>query len=192
MLNANFTPFPNLVTERLILRQLEIEDADEIFALRSSDDVNRFLDRPKAITIDEAKQFIYKINNGINKNEGLYWAITLKNEHKLIGTICYWNISKENDRAEVGYELHPYYQGKGIMQEAILKIIDFGFEQMKLKTITAVPSGDNYKSRKLLEKNNFKIDPGLQAIFGHQGDLANMVVYSLTKNETILFNNPVT
>src|SRR5437868_13096004 len=121
MLNLNFTPFPNLITERLFLRQLKIEDANEIFTLRSSDEVNRFLDRPKATTIDEARQFINKINDGINKNESVYWAITFKNDSKLIGTICYWNISKENDRAEIGYELQPRYQGKGIMQEAILK-----------------------------------------------------------------------
>jgi RimJ/RimL family protein N-acetyltransferase len=182
MLNLNFTAFPKLVTERLILRQLEAEDANEIFALRSSDEVNRFLDRPKAITIEEAKQFIYKINDGINKNEWVYWAITLKNETKLIGTICYWNISKENDRAEVGYELHPRYQGKGIMQEALLKVIDFGFEQMRLKTITAVPSDDNIKSRKLLEKNNFKIDSNLRTMLSQQQNLTQMVIYSLTKS----------
>jgi ribosomal-protein-alanine N-acetyltransferase len=143
---------------------------------------NRFLDRPKAITIEEAKQFIYKINDGINKNEWVYWAITLKNETKLIGTICYWNISKENDRAEVGYELHPRYQGKGIMQEALLKVIDFGFEQMRLKTITAVPSDDNIKSRKLLEKNNFKIDSNLRTMLSQQQNLTQMVIYSLTKS----------
>jgi len=184
MLSLNFTPFPNLATERLILRQLQIEDANEIFALRSSEEVNRFLDRPKAISIDEAKQFIYKINGVIDKNESVYWAITLKNENKVIGTICYWNISKENDMAEVGYELHPSFQGKGIMQEALLKVIDFGFEQMNLKTITAVPSADNYKSRKLIEKNNFKIDTNLQKEDDNHDNLTNMVIYSLTKNET--------
>jgi ribosomal-protein-alanine N-acetyltransferase len=181
MLNLNFTPFPNLITERLVLRQLKADDANEIFALRSSDEVNRFLDRPKATTIDDAKRFIDKINDGVNKNESVYWAITLKGENKLIGTICYWNISQEYVRGELGYELHPEYQGKGIMQEAILKVIDFGFEEMKLKTITAVPSGDNSKSRKLLEKNNFKIDTCLQATFGEQEGFGNMVVYSLTK-----------
>ena len=185
MLNLNFTPFPGLLTERLVLRQLQTEDANEIFALRSNDEVNRFLDRPKATTIDEAKKFIYKINNGINKDEWVYWVIALKKEAKLVGTICYWNISKENDRAEVGYELHPHYQGKGIMQEALLKVIDFGFEQMKLKTITAVPSGNNIKSRKLLEKNNFKLDSNLQSMLSQQMNFPNMVVYSLRKNEIL-------
>jgi ribosomal-protein-alanine N-acetyltransferase len=183
MLNLNFTPFPNLVTERLNLRQLRIKDANEIFALRSSDEVNRFLDRPKATTVDEANRFIDKINDAVNKNESVYWGIALKHETRLIGTICYWNISKENDRAEIGYELHPGLQGKGIMQEAIVKVIDFGFEHMKLKIITAIPSEDNYKSRKLLEKNNFKIDTDLQAMFEQHDDLTNMVIYSLTKNQ---------
>ncbi|HEY6976084.1 MAG TPA: GNAT family N-acetyltransferase [Chitinophagaceae bacterium] len=181
MLNLNFTPFPDLITERLILRRLQTEDANEIFVLRSSDEVNRFLGRPKATTIDEARQFINKINNAINKNESVYWAITLKPGTRLIGTICCWNISKENEQAEIGYELHPEFQGKGIMQEAILKVIDFGFEQLKLKTIIAVPSCDNIRSRKLLEKINFKIDSNLQIQFSQQEHLDNMVVYSLTK-----------
>ncbi len=123
----NFTPFPNLTTERLILRQVNIQDADEIFALRSDERVNEFLDRPKAKIIDDARKFIEKINDQIAKNKVIYWAITLKNDNKVIGTICYWNISTEHSKAEIGYELHPDFQGKGIMQEAIIKVIDYGW-----------------------------------------------------------------
>src|SRR5688500_12404638 len=103
----NFIPFPNLTTERLILRQLEIQDENEVFALRSDKRVNEFLARPKPEVVEDARKFIEKINDQIAKNAGIYWAITLKNDNKLIGTICYWNIVKEHSRAEIGYELHP-------------------------------------------------------------------------------------
>ena len=125
--------------------------------------------------------FIQTINKNIQSNNSIYWAITLNGTDKLIGTICLFDFSDDNLKAEIGYELLPDFQGKGIMQEAITEVIDFGFEQMNLKTITAVPSGDNLQSRKLLEKNNFKIDPVLQATFVQHEDLANMVIYSLTK-----------
>ena len=151
----NFTPFPNLITERLILRQVKIQDENEVFALRSDKRVNQFLDRPKPQIVDDARGFIEKINDQITKNEGIYWAITLKNNSKLIGTICYWNISKEHSRAEIGYELHPDFQGKGIMQEVIIKVIDYGFETMKLKSIDADLDPNNIKSINLLQKNGF-------------------------------------
>jgi len=174
----NFTPFPVLTTERLTLRQINIEDENEIFALRSDERVNKFLDRPKANSIEDARKFIDKINNGICNNEFVMWAITLKNTNKLIGTICYWNISKEDDRAEIGYELNPGFQGKGIMQEAISKVIDFGFEIMKIETITAFPAADNNRSVQLLKKNNFKRDLKLEHDSKEQ--LNNLVIYALT------------
>jgi [ribosomal protein S5]-alanine N-acetyltransferase len=85
MLHINFTPFPNLATERLVLRKLTIKDAKEIMLLRSNEQVNKFIERTKSIDLNEAKKFIKKINNGINNNEWIYWAITLKEKNSLIG-----------------------------------------------------------------------------------------------------------
>jgi ribosomal-protein-alanine N-acetyltransferase len=184
MLEVNFTPFPNLKTERLVLRQLKSEDKNELYTLRSDKRVNEFLDRPGTNSVDDAIAFIQKINTAIANNESLYWAITLKNEKNLIGTICLWNVSKENYRAELGYELLPDFQGKGIMNEALFKVIDFGFQRLGLKMFVAYSRADNLSSRKLLEKNNFEIDNSIEAEQGE--DLENMVVYSIrTPNEIV-------
>ncbi len=169
----NFTPFPNITTERLTLRQVNIQDENEVFALRTDKRVNEFLDRPKPITVDDARKFIEKINDQITKNEVIFWAITLKNFNKLIGTICYWNISKEHSKAEIGYELHPDFQGKGIMQEAIIKVIDYGLETMKLKSIDADLDPNNFKSINLLVKNGFVCNTRSK----------NTVVYSLINHK---------
>ena len=156
MLDINFLPFPTLTTEHLILRQLEMTDDNEILALRSDERVNEFIDRPKTINIEEAREFINKINDGIAAGDWIYWAITQKIQPKLIGTICYWNIAKENFVAEIGYELHPDYQGKGIMQEAFAKVLKYGFQSMGLKMIEGYTNSANERSSKLLEKYNFK------------------------------------
>lgn len=179
MLEINFTPFPNLITERLILRQLNAEDAKEVFAIRSDDRVNKFIDRPKARSIDDALEFIHKINNGIVNNESIYWVITLKNSNKLIGTICFWNISKENYKAETGYELHPDFQGKGIMQEALSKVIEYGFHTLKLQTIEAYTHAENESSIKLLEKNNFRRVTHHEDKYQDKQEMSNEVIYSL-------------
>ncbi|HTB07239.1 MAG TPA: GNAT family N-acetyltransferase [Bacteroidia bacterium] len=148
-------PFPTLETERLVLRQLDASDENEIFRLRSDEKVNEFLDRPKANTLDDAKRFIEKIAKGINNNENLYWAITLKNEKKLIGTICLWSFSLEKNSAEIGYELLPDFQGKGFMHEAIKAVVEYGFKTMKLDAIDAFTHPRNIKSIKIAERNGF-------------------------------------
>lgn len=151
----NFTPFPIIETERLVLRQLDIKDVNDIFDLRSDEEVSKFLERRTINTIEQAEQFINKMNNGISKKEWIFWVIGLKNDSRLIGTICLWGFSEENSVAEIGYELMPNYQGKGIMQEAIESVIEYGFKTLKLKAISAYAHKDNLKSIALLERNNF-------------------------------------
>ncbi len=157
MIDVSFTPFPFLTTENYSLRNLMPADEQEIFALRSSDEINKYLDRPKANTLDEARNFITKIINGIAKNESIFWVVTPKDESKLLGTICLWKISKDEAKAEIGYELLPENHGKGIMQEVIPRVLQFGFEEIKLEMIEAELSPRNLKSVRLLEKNNFML-----------------------------------
>lgn len=156
MIKNFFNPFPVLHTEKLILRQLAISDDEEIFALRSDKRVNKYLDRQPANSIEDAENFINKISESIKRNESIYWAITLRSNKKLAGTICYFNFSDKNSKAEIGYELLPEYHGMGIMQEAIYKVLEFGVENLKLNRIEAYTYKDNKSSTKLLEKHGFK------------------------------------
>ena len=156
MAERNFNPFPVLKTERLTLRQLVSSDANEIFALRSNDSVNKYLNRKPAKSIDDAKTFIETINKNIQRNDSIYWAITLTGTNKLIGTICLFDLSDDNLKAEIGYELLPDFQGKGIMQETASKVIDFGIRHIGLNSIEAYTHSENQHSTRLLEKFNFK------------------------------------
>ena len=177
MTGKNFTPFPVLKTERLTLRQLISSDDKEIFALRSDDNVNKFLDRKPSKSIDDAKKFIQTINENIQRKDSLYWAIILNDTDKLIGTICLFDFSNDNLKAEIGYELLPDFQRKGIMQEAILKVIDFGIQHIGLNSIEAYTHRENQGSTRLLEKLNFK----RQAPSGDNSD-KDFIVFKLSKN----------
>jgi ribosomal-protein-alanine N-acetyltransferase len=156
MLNRIFTPFPILTTERLTLRQLVIDDEKEIFTLRSDSEINKYLDRQVSNTIDDAKNFINTVNENINKNDSLYWAITLGDRNILVGTICLFGFSDEYGKCEIGYELLANFQGQGIMKEAAEKIIDYAFNTIKVQKIEAFVHRDNQSSIKLLEKFSFR------------------------------------
>ena len=160
MNKINFTPFPVLKTERLTLRCLDLSDDQLLFKLRSDKIVNKYIVRPKQKDIKEIRAFISKINEEINNNEWIYWVISLKDDPTLIGDICFWNFSEDKTVAEIGYELDPTFQGKGIMSEALKKIIDFGFDKIKLNTIEAYTHKNNSDSTKLLHKYSFKLEEG--------------------------------
>ena len=160
MIDPQFTPFPFLTTKNYSLRDLQLDDEKEIFTLRSHDLINQYLDRPKANTLSDARSFIGKIIDGIGKNESIFWVVTPKDSARFLGTICLWNISKEEAKADIVYELLPENHGKGIMQEVIPGVIQYAFEVMRLRSIEAEVSPRNVKSLKLLEKNAFALTTG--------------------------------
>ena len=179
MLLPDFHPFPELKTERLLLRRITMEDAAEIFFLRSDEAVMKFIGREPAKTIKEAEDFISQINHGIDANELIMWAIALKEDPgQLIGNICLWKIRKEHYRAETGFVLHPLYWRKGIMKEALLKVIEYGFETMKLHSIDAQITPGNIASAAVLESTGFVQEAYFKEDYFCQGRFYDTAVYS--------------
>jgi [ribosomal protein S5]-alanine N-acetyltransferase len=179
MASYQFFPFPVLITENLLLRQLSTDDAPEIFTLRSNEQVNRYIDRNKAESLDDALTFIDLINKSIANNESIYWVLQLKNDFKVIGTICLWNLSQEDGKAEIGYELLPAFQGKGLMQEAMSGIIEYGFNVMQLQTIEAWTVMQNQASIRTLQNNGFVVDEKAIGKMTEEEKKKGIIVFSL-------------
>ena len=161
MKEISFTPFPNLQTQHFDLRMPSLSDSNDIFIMRSDENNAKYLDRPLCKSTDEAVQFIQRVLNGIENNDSFYWMITSGKDAKVFGTICLWNIDRSEAKAEIGFELLPAFQGKGIMQEVIPAVIEFGFNNTGLKYIEGEVDPDNIKSIKLMGKFGFKFDKKL-------------------------------
>ncbi len=179
MLDINFTPFPNLETERLYLRRVTKEDVNEIFALRSNEETMKYIPRPLVKTEEDAMAHIAMMDEKINNNEGINWAITLKNDLKLIGLIGHYRIKPEHFRAEIGYMLLPEYHGKGIIVEAIKETVKYGFEIMKLHSIEAVIDPENLASEKVLQKCGFVKEAHFKENEYYEGRFLDSVIYSI-------------
>jgi len=154
----NVTEFPSIETEQLMLRKLLVSDHEQIFSLRTNTEVIKYIDRPISRKDKNGLAFIERISNSTKNNDIFYWVITLKGNSKLIGSICLWNFSSDKTIAEVGYELFPEYFRKGFMNEALIAVLDFGFNISHFKTIEAFTHRANLGSKKLLVKNGFKED----------------------------------
>lgn len=180
MLELNFSPFPEIKTQRLLLRRMTDADAAEIFFLRSDETVMKYIDREKPRSQEEALSFIQMVNTNIDKSESIMWAIALQdNPNKLIGNIGFWRIINQHYRSEIGYMLHPDFWSKGIMKEALLAAIDFGFNQIKLHSIEAHINPDNTASGILLEKAGFVREAYFKEDFFFRGKFIDTAIYSL-------------
>ncbi len=151
----NAATFPILTTERLTLRQLSIDDQQDILALRSDAEINKYLGRQLSKTTVDAINFINKVNDNIEKNIAFYWAITLTETKTFVGTICLFDFSNKKNSCEIGYELMTKFQGQGIMSEATQVVINYAFRTLEFKKILAYTHYDNQNSTKLLTKFNF-------------------------------------
>lgn len=155
MHQPNFSIFPVLETDRLVLRRLSLNDAKEIYELRSDAKVAALIGKEPYLGIEEAMEYIGKIDNLVNKNECIFWAVSLRGDSTLIGAVCLWNFDIAKGTVEIGYELLEGFQGKGMMREVIVPVLEYAFEVMGAEIITAFPSGENLSSVKLLEKLGF-------------------------------------
>ncbi len=179
MLNLNFNPFPVLHTERLILRSITKNDADNIFRLRSDKKVMEFINRPMAKSLSDAEEFINLIQESLKNNNGITWGISLKKNAALIGTIGLWRLIKEHFRAEIGYMLNTDFQQSGIMHEAMQPVLNYAFNVMNLHSIQANVNPDNNASTMLLQKNGFVKEAYFKEDFYYEGEFLDSSVYSL-------------
>ena len=107
MLVLNFNPFPNLESERLLLRRIDENDVQEIFEMRSDAENMKNIPRPLVKNHEEALEHLAMIDSGIEKNEAINWGITVKGSSKLLGIIGFYRTKHEDYRSEIGYMLLP-------------------------------------------------------------------------------------
>lgn len=169
MLTVDLSQFPILRTTRLELREIRLEDAEALFALRSDRRVMEFIGRPLMTDPQEAIGLIERILADRAENEGITWAMTLKNAPSMIGTIGFYRLKLEHHIAEVGYMLGTDHWGWGLMSEALEAACSVGFEQYRFHRIEAITAPDNAASRRLLEKCGFALEGILRENFHFNG-----------------------
>ena len=155
----SFIHFPEINTERLLLRQLNTDDVKAIFKLRSNKEINKLISRNTPKSLDEASEFITICHQEFEKQNRIFWAMVLKETNEVIGTIVYHKISLDTNYAEIGYELDPSFHQKGFMSEAMNAVLEFGISKMNLKVIEAFTHKNNIASIALLEKHLFVFQP---------------------------------
>ncbi|WP_257349502.1 GNAT family N-acetyltransferase [Pseudalkalibacillus decolorationis] len=161
--------FPELHSERLVLREINQGDLEGIFAIFSDPEVLTYYGMDPIQSKEEVNDLIQKYRVGFEHGTVYRWAIVRKEDNQFLGTCGYHNWHHRYYRAEIGYELSPAYWGMGYMQEAASKIIEYGHSELGIHRIGALISPFNKSSIRLVERLGFSKE-GVLKDYAYSGE----------------------
>jgi len=142
-----------LETKRLILRPLKLEDAEDLFNYAKKPNIGPMAGWLPHQTIDDTIKILKLL-----VTEGEVWAITIKPNDVIVGTIGLHVRNFTNaveDRREIGYVLDDLYWGHGYTPEAVKAVIEFAFMDEDMNEIVCGHLESNYQSKRVIEKCGF-------------------------------------
>ena len=149
-----------LQTNRLILRPLEISDAQAMFDMNKNPEVHKYLWQTPEKNIGESIKVIDYVQEQYKKNKIGRFATILKETNEFIGWtgIKFVNDQTENGNTnfyDYGYRLDEKFWNKGYATEASIAWLDYGFNQMKIEKMNAYTHFENGASNHILQKVGF-------------------------------------
>ncbi|MGE4320108.1 MAG: GNAT family N-acetyltransferase [Acholeplasmataceae bacterium] len=169
-----------IVTKRLILRPLKVEDAFDIFTYAVKPNIGPMAGWLPHKSIDDTHKIVRMM---IHDNDT--WAITLKQSDQVIGTIGLhikdFFQALENVR-ELGYALDDTYWGQGIVKEASEGILFYGFHSLGCDKIVCGHYAHNIQSKRVIEKLKFNYTH-TEKRKDYKHDDVDVVMYKIDKNE---------
>lgn len=184
-MGAAFHNFPRLETQRLLLREMRPDDAQDLWHFLSDQEVVRYYDRRPMQYLAEVKNMIERHRMRFELNEGVRWAITIKGMPGVVGTCgFFWEWS--NKRGELSYVLSKEYWGHGLMPEAINAIIHYGFTSWSgLNRIEAYVVDRNIASRRVLQKLGFRQEGFFRERLFADNQFHNESLYALLRSDIV-------
>lgn len=151
-----FLEFPELETEKFILRQVNVKDISDLYELYSDASSLQYQQSEAMTNIDQAKKTIIAFLNGYASKKFIRWCIADKNSDKIVGVIALHSFDLISSKAEIGYMLNSKYLMQNIMTECAKAILNFAFNEIGFNKIEASIHPDNLRSINLVKKLGFK------------------------------------
>jgi ribosomal-protein-alanine N-acetyltransferase len=143
-----------LKTNRLNIRELDLNDINNVHKLHSLPETDEFntLGIPETIQTTEKLLAEWLTVEKQEPRNSYVFSIDLKDTKQFIGLIAL-NLGKRNYRsAEVWFKIHKDFWRNGYTTEALTRLLEFGFNNLKLHRIEAGCAVENIASGKVLEK----------------------------------------
>jgi ribosomal-protein-alanine N-acetyltransferase len=153
-----FSHIPTLETDRLTLRGMRVSDAPHMFEYARRPSVTEYLTWEPHTSEEETREYLTYVGQRYRTGDFYDWAVVDKESGRMIGTCGFTSFNCPSDSAEIGYVLNPAFQGRGLATEAVLRVLAFGFEELKLHRIEAHFIEGNHASRRLMERAGMRFE----------------------------------
>jgi RimJ/RimL family protein N-acetyltransferase len=155
-----------LETPRLILRHLELEDAEFILELVNDPDWVRYIGDKNVRTVEAARHYIARGPRAMYERLGFgLYLVELKASGEALG-ICGLIKRDTLEDVDIGYAFLPRHRACGYACEAAMATLEFARRSLGLKRIVAITSPDNKSSARLLARLGLRFERSLKLAAG--------------------------
>lgn len=180
----NFEGTERLETERLILRKLSLDDAENMFKNWASDDeVTKYLVWEAHKNLEVTKEYLKNIVKEYENPKNFDWCIELKSIGEPIGTISCKGLDENVKKIEVGYCIGKRWWGNGITAEALKEVINFLIFKVGINRVEAYHDVRNFASGIVMQKAGMRFEGLLREAYMFKGGLKDVYIYSVLKKD---------
>jgi RimJ/RimL family protein N-acetyltransferase len=174
---------PELLTPRLRLRAVVAQDLNDVYRLAGAREIAATTGTiPHPYTLTDAENFIDRMQKEVDCSQGVILAIAMRESNKLIGTIGL-HTKKQDNKAELGYWVGVPFWNQGFATEAAKALVNFGFEELGYRKITARHFAINPSSGRVMEKLGMKKEGYFAKDEVKNGRTLDVVYYGLLREE---------
>lgn len=180
-----YTPEYPVLTERLSLRRMTMDDFDVCLAIQSDESVARYMywePRDAAEVKELLSQRVgqYRLDS---RNDELSVSVDRRDTGEMIGTGLVKWASRADEQGEIGYVLHPRHHGHGYGTELAVALLGMGFEGAGMHRIVGRCDGRNTASARVLAKAGMRCEAHLKENEFVKGEWTDELIYALLASE---------
>ncbi len=188
----------SIVGERILVRELSVFDAIDIYINIRDKEVGRWTGPPRQWYLEnKIGRFVCRAVRHMWKGLQLIWtsifepkskkvfrlAVVLRETGKVIGVVSLSKNEPQEEFADIGFWISKRYWGKGLMSEALKLALKFGFEQLGLVSIEAWAFEKNVSALKVMEKCGFRLKEVVKDAYIKYNVSQNRLNYAILKSE---------
>lgn len=162
----------DIETERLILRDASVDDAEDMFEYAKLEEVTKYLSWKPHISVKDSEKILEMLSKEAKEKDSyVLKAIVLKENDKMIGTIDARIFGDGLKDAEFGYCLNPKYWNKGYMSEALKAFMEALHKEHGVENVFGSFERENIASKRVMQKNEMYYYETVRRVFKNKGEV---------------------
>lgn len=162
----------DIETERLILRDASVDDAEDMFEYAKLEEVTKYLSWKPHLSVKDSEKLLEMLGKEAKEKDSyVFKVIVLKENDKMIGTIDARIFGDGLKDAEFGYCLNPKYWNKGYMSEALKAFIQALHKEHGVENVFGSFERENIASKRVMQKNEMYYYETVRRNFKNKGEV---------------------